>query len=177
MTNRTDFVHSLGILTIAHRLKRTMQRLLDESSELHAQMGLKIKPRWGSTLLLLEAEGPLAVTQVAERLRLSHPAVVQSLDDMADMGLVRRAKDPSDGRRSVLSLSAKGRRWMPKLHEVWGHLAHVQEEIFEAAGGDILRTLDRVEAQLNEEGLSHRVLQRLERPNKTNKPRSREKTA
>lgn len=102
MTEQRDFIDSLGILTLAHRFKRMMQRLMDESAEIHQRLGLPIKPRWGSTLLLLEAEGPLSVTEVAERLRLTHPAVVQSLDDMAGMGLVRRAKDRSDQRVVVV---------------------------------------------------------------------------
>lgn len=162
MTEQRDFIDSLGILTLAHRFKRMMQRLMDESAEIHQRLGLPIKPRWGSTLLLLEAEGPLSVTEVAERLRLTHPAVVQSLDDMAGMGLVRRAKDRSDQRRSVLSLSAKGRRLMPALHEVWEHMARVQAELFNAAGGDVLGTLDRVNAALDEQDLADRVLERVE---------------
>ena len=163
MTPKPDFIESLGSLTLAHRLKRMVQRLLDESAEIHERLGLPIKPRWGSTLLLLEAEGPLTVTEVAERLRLSHPAVVQSLDDMGDMGLVRRAKDEADGRRTVLSLTAKGRRWMKKLHGVWDHLEAVQEEVFSAAGGDLLGILARADAALDEESLAERVLERVER--------------
>lgn len=159
MTTPPDFVESLGILTVAHRLKRTMQRLMDESAEVHERLGLPIKPRWGSTLLLLEAEGPLTVTEVAERLKLAHPSVVQSLDDMAGMGLVRRSKDPTDGRRSVLSLSAKGRRWMPRLHEAWEHLARVHEQVFE--GEDILGLLQRADSALDEKSLTERVLERV----------------
>ena len=169
MAPERDFVESLGILTLAHRFKRMMQRLLDESSEVHQRLGLRIKPRWCSTLLLLEAEGPLTVTEVAERLRLSHPSVVQSLDDMASMGLVRRSKDPADGRRSVLSLSAKGRRWMAPLHEVWDHVARVQEQIFDEAGGDVLGMLERVDAALDEKSLSKRVVERVERSKKRKK--------
>ncbi len=163
MTEHRDFVESLGILTLAHRFKRMMQRLMDESAEIHRELGLGIKPRWGSTLLLLEAEGPLTVTEVAERLGLAHPSVVQSLEDMAGMGLVRRSKDPDDGRRSVLSLSAKGRRTMPQLHAVWDHIAHVQAQLFKQAGGDVLGLLERANAALDKKSLSKRVLERVER--------------
>lgn len=169
MASQRDFVESLGILTLAHRFKRMMNRLMDESAEVHRRLGLPIKPRWGSTLLLLEAEGPLTVSEVAERLRLSHSAVVQSLDDMAGMGLVRRAKDAADGRRSVLSLSAKGRRWMPRLHEAWGQLAQVQGEVF-AESGDVLGMLERADAALDEKSICERVLERMKRSPQEDSP-------
>lgn len=176
MTKSQDFVDSLGILTLAHQFKRMTQRLLDESAELNERLGLRIKPRWGSTLLLLEAEGPLSVSDVADRLQFSHAAVVQSLDDMAFMGLILRGKDPDDGRRSVLTLSAKGRRAMPALHEAWKHVAEVQEEIFNAAGGDVLGMLERANAALDDKNLAERVLERMERstaPRKTKRRAAR----
>ena len=103
------------------------------------------------------------MTEVAGRLQLTHPAVVQSLDDMAGMGLVRRSKDPRDGRPTVLSLSAKGRRMMVPLHEAWEHIGRVQERVFEEAGGDVLGMLDRVTAALDEKSLSDRVIERAAR--------------
>lgn len=41
-------------------------------------------------------------------------------------------------------------------------MARVQAELFNAAGGDVLGTLDRVNAALDEQDLADRVLERVE---------------
>ena len=168
MVPEPDFVESLGTLVLAHRLKRTMLRLMEESAETHRRLDLPVKPRWISTLLLLEAEGPLTVTEVADRLRLSHPAVVQILDDIAGEGLVRRARDPKDGRRSVLSLSRKGTRLMPELHRAWKVLADAQDRLLKEAGGDVLGALERMNAALDRRSLVERVVDRVEKTPRRN---------
>ena len=158
MSEQRDFVESLGALTLDHRFKRMMHRLLGEADEIYRALGLPIKSRWCSTLLLLEEEGGLTVGEVAERIRLSHPAIVQILDDMANTGLVSKTQDPTDGRRRILSLSAKGRRWMPKLHAVWDEMTRAQERAFAATGIDMLAALDAANAELDRKSIAERVL-------------------
>ncbi len=159
MSEKRDFVESLGALTLDHRFKRMMHRLLGEADEIYRALGLPIKGRWCSTLLLLEQEVGLTVTEVADRVRMSHPAVVQILDDMANTGLVRKVQDPADGRRRLLSLSAKGRRWMPRLHEAWNEMAKAQEEAFAATGCDVLAIMDAANAELDRKSIAQRVLE------------------
>lgn len=163
MSDQADFVESLGALTFDHRFKRMLQRLLGEADDIYRSLGLPIKARWCSTLLLLEEEGGLTVTEVAERLRLSHPAVVQSLEDMASTGLVRKVQDPLDGRRRLLSLSPKGKRWMPRLRDVWKEMSRAQTEAFAASGCDMLAALGAANAELDRKSISTRVLARMRR--------------
>jgi DNA-binding MarR family transcriptional regulator len=163
MSRNRDFVESLGALTLDHRFKRMMHRLLAEADDIYRALDLPIKARWCSTLLLLEEEQSLTVTEVAERLRLSHPAVVQILDDMASTGLVRKVQDRRDGRRRRLSLSAKGRRWMPVLHEVWDEMSRAQTEAFGVTGCDMLAALAAADAELDRRSVSKRVLDRVRR--------------
>jgi len=161
MSAPRDFVESLGMLTLDHRFKRMMQRLLGEADDIYRALGLPMKARWCSTLLLLEEEGGLTVTEVADRLRLSHPAVVQILEDMASTGLVRKTQDKRDGRRRLLSLTAKGRRWMPVLRRVWDELERAQAEAFGATGCDMLAILAAADAELDRKSVSKRVLDRV----------------
>ena len=163
MSSRPDFVESLGALTLDHRFKRMLARLLAEADDVYRALGLPIKARWCSTLLLLEQEGGLTVTEVAERLCLSHPAVVQILGDMEGSGLVRRVRDRKDARRRMLSLSPKGKRWMPALHQVWAELARVQATVFDTGEGDMLDALGAATTRLERKSIAERVLERLRR--------------
>jgi DNA-binding MarR family transcriptional regulator len=161
MSDQPDFVESLGALTLDHRFKRMLNRLLEEADDIYRALGLPIKARWCSTLLLLEREESLTVTEVAERLQLSHPAVVQSLEDMAGTGLVRKVQDPLDGRRRLLSLSVKGKRWMPRLHEVWAEMSRAQARVFARADCDMLSALAAANAALDRKNIATRVLERV----------------
>jgi len=152
-----DHVESLGLRVLAHRFKRAMHLLLDQAEAAYAELGAPIKPRWCSTLSLLEREGPLAVKDVARRIGLSHPAVVQILDDMADSGLVRRVRDGQDGRRARLTLTPRGRRWMPALRRVWDAQAEALDGVLAGQGQHLLGLLERTHAELSSRGLAERM--------------------
>jgi DNA-binding MarR family transcriptional regulator len=158
-----DFVAQLGGLTLDHRFKRLMQRLLDEAETVYHALDLPIKPRWASTLLLLQRHGPLAVTEIAERLRLTHPAVIQILGEMDQRGLTVAARDDDDGRRRQVTLTTAGRRLMLRLEDVWKELEAVQLRAFQDAGWDVLPLLQRIEERLPAGVLAAEVLARLER--------------
>ncbi len=152
-----DFVESLGALGADHLLKRLMLRLLKEAESTYRDLALPLKPRWCSTLLLLDGEGPLTIREIAERLRLTHPAVVQILNDMDSSGLVRRSVDPRDARCRAVRLTRKGKRWMPKFRRVWEALRRAQEEVFVRAGFEVPAALDRVHRELDQETIEQRV--------------------
>src|SRR4051794_41933586 len=94
-----DFIKELGALTLDHRFKRLMQRLLDEAEAIYRALELPVRPRWASTLLLLHRHAPLSVTEIAERLRLSHPAVIQLLRELDEAGIAAGGPAEGDGRR------------------------------------------------------------------------------
>ena len=156
----TDFVSSLGSLTLDHRFKRLMNELLAQADVLYRELGLPLKPRWCSMLQLLESRGPLSVGEVADALKLSHPAVVQILDDMRASRLVSRRKSQIDARRRVVALTSTGEDWMPVFHRVWRALTHAQDEVF-SGSGEWLALVARAEAELDRKPVSKRARARL----------------
>jgi DNA-binding MarR family transcriptional regulator len=157
-----DFITQLGALTLDHRFKRLMQQLLEEAEAVYRALDLPIRPRWVSALLLLEGHGPLSVTDIAKRLRVTHPGIIQLLREMGEAGMVTLAQDASDGRRRQASLTSTGQNLMPVLRGVWKVLAEVQEELFRAAGCDIVPLLEHIDVVLLPGAVATAVLARLE---------------
>lgn len=62
-----------------------------------------------SILYHLEQDGPLAATDLAAAVRVSHQAIALAGKDLESLGLVDRAPDPADRRRTLLSLTDEGR--------------------------------------------------------------------
>ena len=56
-------------------------------------------------------DGKQTVRGLAERLNLPQPAITRAADKLEELGFIVRAKDPSDGRSVLLSITADGRKF------------------------------------------------------------------
>jgi len=156
-----DYIRSLGPLVLDHRFRRIKDALLQAADALYRQHGHECRPRWTSTIQLLEREGSLPVTEIAARLRLTHPAVIGITDEMLTAGFIRESRDEDDARRRLVTLTRKARRALPELHRLWAALAEAQRERFAQAGCDIVAVLDRVDDSLASRSLVDDVTGRL----------------
>jgi DNA-binding MarR family transcriptional regulator len=156
-----DYVRELGALVLDHRFRRITEALLRSADELYDARGLPFRARWTSTYQLLYSHGPLGITDLAERLRLTHPAIIGITDAMREEGLVSEARDRNDARRRMVALTARARQLDGELRTLWKALADVQHERFAAAGVDIVPVLDAVEDEMTKRPLTAEVLDRL----------------
>jgi DNA-binding MarR family transcriptional regulator len=63
-----------------------------------------------SVLAVLNASGPLRLTDLAEHTDLELALVSREVRGLDAEGYLRRSADPGDGRASIVALTAKGRR-------------------------------------------------------------------
>lgn len=160
----SDHLADIGTLGFTYRTRRLADRIADAGRRFYDTLDVPLEPNWHALLLYLDANGPVAVTEAASALRVSHPAIIEMSRRMEAKGLVTTAPDPADGRRRVLALSDEGRAQMPRFRQLWGVIGDELDEIIETtAGGDALSCLAGIEALFDEEELDARVLHRLER--------------
>jgi len=69
-----------------------------------------------STLDAVERLGPLRVTELTARERITQPGMTGLVARLAAAGLVERHADPSDGRATLVAISAAGRDYLHELH-------------------------------------------------------------
>ncbi len=60
------------------------------------------------TLMLLDADGPLSIGQIACRMSFAKPAMSILVEKLVQGGYLQRAEDPEDRRRAIVRLSDKG---------------------------------------------------------------------
>jgi DNA-binding MarR family transcriptional regulator len=89
-------------------ITRTARRLRQEAAG-------ELTPTSAATLATVERHGPLTPSEVAEIERIRRPSATRSLRSLEDAGLVRRTSDPSDGRSSLVSVTAAGRERLRRL--------------------------------------------------------------
>lgn len=85
------------------RLARRIRRLFVDGGEGLAFLELGILDR-------LDREGPASPSALSENEGVTGPAIAEALRHLDSLGLVKRAKDPSDGRRVVVTITESGRR-------------------------------------------------------------------
>ncbi|MFI1969628.1 MarR family transcriptional regulator [Streptomyces cinnamoneus] len=87
-----------------------------------------LTPRHGAVLPQLLAEEPLAVSELAQRMRLSLSTVSELVGALSRAGLVERREDPANRRRTLVAVAEDNR---PTV-----------EEFIATRSGPLLRALD-----------------------------------
>jgi DNA-binding MarR family transcriptional regulator len=124
---------SLGQET-PERLAGMPSRLLGLSSVLADRLvGQRLAPldahKWDYAVLAsLREFGPASQATLSRRTGIYRSDLVALINGLTDAGLVERTPDPADGRRNVISMTAKGRRQLARLDKV---VADVQDELLE----------------------------------------------
>ncbi len=95
-----------------------------------------------SALNALMNDGPLTPGQLAARERVQPPSMTRVIASLADLGLVRRAPHPTDGRQVIVSLSEEGERLITgeaAAREAWlrGKLGDLTPEDRATLGGAV----------------------------------------
>jgi DNA-binding MarR family transcriptional regulator len=94
----SDLEEQSGELVVyAARLVRAVRRRVAQPA------GMRI-------ISLLDELGPQGVTSLAEADRTSQPTVSGAVRQLEEQGLVAKTRDPSDARRTVVTLTTEGRR-------------------------------------------------------------------
>lgn len=154
-----DFVRAQGLPFLAHLLRRLADRMIGEAGEFYARQGITAPARTASTLLLLRDEGPQSVTDLAAKLRQSHPLAITWIRQLGKLGFIAQHTDPADRRRTLVSLTAAGEEEAERTSAALESLGRAYEQLLSEAGTDLFEGLWRLEA-ITREGALLRLLLR-----------------
>ena len=141
----SDFVRSLGLAFLAHRLRRASETILEGTSGFLAASGSAAPARSISTLLLLRRIGPAGVTAIAQRLRLSHPLIIKLTSALIAAGYAEQRADPTDNRRRLIALTPAGEAEVERLEHLLGAVERMLRALFEETGVDLFDAIERFE--------------------------------
>lgn len=154
-----DFIHQQGPAFLAHILRRLADELVQAAADWYPTVGVSAPPRTISTLLALDERGPLGVTELAGLLKQSHSLVIVWIKELSRLSLVVQERDPSDGRRTVISLTAKGREELLQVRKALVAMEQASTELLSLGGDDVWQELWSMERGCRE----HSFLGRLRR--------------
>jgi DNA-binding MarR family transcriptional regulator/N-acetylglutamate synthase-like GNAT family acetyltransferase len=158
-----DLLRQLGPLVIASRLRRLTEWLYKDGARIYQERSLDFEPRWFPLFYLLRESGEISVTQAAQALGLTHPAINQIAGEMSKRGFVESVSDKKDKRKRLLRLTKKGKKALSSLEPVWEDFESAASDLLKEAGTDFLVTVGRLENALKEKGMYERITQRIKK--------------
>jgi len=118
---------------VAGALHASVRLLVQRIRQTQAVEGDLTSPET-SALARLDRTGPTTAAELARLERISPQSMGATVAALEERGLVGRAPDPADGRRSILSLSADGRALLQRRRSARSeHLSAALESAFTRA--------------------------------------------
>ncbi len=156
-----DLIEQLGELAFLSRLRRLCEHLAKDASRIYKSRGVDFEARWFPVTYLLRDHSPMSVTEVANALGMSHPSVNQIASAMTKRGLLSSSMDRGDERRRLLSLTEEGHALVKQLEPIWRDISEATRELLESTGMDVLRSIARIEDDLERSSVYERVMNRM----------------
>lgn len=155
-----DFLQEIEFAGLNSRLKRLSDDLLYSTREYYKEVGLDIEPNWHLIFLLLEKHEALTITEISQKLRMSHPACVKIINKMKKKGYVNTQADPDDLRKQLLKLSSKAINNLPSFHKHWDACIKTSKDLMKNSP-DFFNELAEFENLVAEESYKARTLNHL----------------
>jgi len=152
-----DLVKELGALAVATRLKRLSERLSADVSKIYKESDVDFEARWFLILSLLKKNKLMAITEIADSLQLSHPAIIQMVQELSAKKLVKVATDKNDARKRMVSLSLAGRKTLDQLAPVLAGIKAENQRWIESAHANLLDVLNELEQALDQQTMYQRI--------------------
>lgn len=163
-----DFMADMAELALASRLRRLSDQYWQAVTAIYRQSGLDFDVRWATLFILIARQGPIAVMEMADRLGITHPAVIQVINELEKRGLIVSEKSEQDGRKRLLSLSEAGRAMLPRLQPLWEAFVAVNADMLSQQQHNLLASLADMEKQLAQRSFYDRVQEQLKSHSSTN---------
>jgi DNA-binding MarR family transcriptional regulator len=140
-----DLLSDLGALALASRLKRMGDTIILGGIEVYKHYGYDFEPKWFPIYYFLSINKEASIMEIAENLKISHPAVIQLAKELEKNGLIISKKSKDDARKRLLKLSKKGKDILPNLQKIWAEIKHLNTTVIEAQERNLLDALTELE--------------------------------
>jgi len=154
-----DFLQQLGPVALGSRLRRLSEYFTSEAATIYADYKLEFQPRWYPVFYLVAHRPGISSNEIAGQIGHTHASVSQIVKELVRRGLLAMRTDAHDQRRRLLALTPLGQEMLPQLRAQTDDVRRSMQTLLAEAGVDLWQALDRMETQLQQQGLRTRVAQ------------------
>ena len=140
-----DILQNLGALAVAARMKRMSEIIMRSGAEVYKFYGIDFEPKWFPLYYYLSENGESGIMEIADKLRVTHPTIIQIAKELEKKGLINSKKCDDDARKRKLKLSKKGQELLPSMQKVWEEIRAVNFKILSEKENNLLKALEELE--------------------------------
>ena len=152
-----EFFNKVGKMAIGSRLRMLTEAISEDAARIYKLYDIDFQPKWFPVFYVLQDGGEFTITSIAREIGHSHPSVSKIIAEMVKNGFVIEKKDKADGRRNMVSLSAKGIEVGKKIQDQYADVTNAVEELLAQANHDLWKAIEEWEYLLEQKSLLRRV--------------------
>jgi len=160
-----DYLKTLGNLSLGSRLKRLSDQLVSEVSIIYNETDLTLNPNYFPLINLIAKMGPMGITQAAEYLSVSHPAISKLTNKMIQEDYLFKQPHPTDKRSSQLTLTKQSLAMIEQATPIWQALQKQLDYLDSLQSHTLLQAIEEYENNIKRLNLAQSVLHELEQSN------------
>ncbi len=138
------FFDKVGKLALGSRLRMLNERISEDAKQLYNSYGVDLKPKWFPVFYVLSEKQAKSITAIANEIGHSHPSVCKIVREMSKADLVFEKPDKNDGRKNIISLTAKGKKMAIKIEDQYIDVDKAIENILSQTTHDIWKGDGRI---------------------------------
>lgn len=159
-----DYPKRMGGAALGARLRRLSEAIDRDAARAYTTIGIRFEQRWFGVLNQLALSGPMTVSELAARLRITRASVSQTRQSLEEAGVVEMEAHPLDARQRHLVLTNAGAKLIRRLKPLWQAMEEAAREV-DAEACNAVAALDRLDEVLARQSLFERIMAKLPRVN------------
>lgn len=159
-----SFYQQSGVLAFGSRLRRLSETFLADVNNIYQHHQIRFDAAWFPIFFLLANHGALSIREISEELETSHSAASQLVSKLEEKGLVKSGPDKTDGRKKVVSFTAKGQKLLQQVQPVWTAVQQAMQEWLAASehGALLMTAISELEASFQQTSIFERIEKHLQ---------------
>lgn len=151
------FFDEIGSVALGCRIRALAEKITKDARCMYKDYGIDFKPKWYPVAIVLQERNSATITQIAEYIGQTHPSVSVLVKDMTAHGLVTTASCVEDARKTLVSLTDRGKQTMATITDMTDLVKAAVSEIEHESGCDLWKALGQWDAALQSQSLAQRV--------------------
>jgi DNA-binding MarR family transcriptional regulator/predicted GNAT family N-acyltransferase len=155
-----DFLIKQGEFAIPSRLKRVAQKIANDSVDVYKGERIDFEPGWYNLVSLLHQKGELPIKEIANQLRVTHPAIVQTITKLKAKNYVETLTSINDSRITLVKLTEVGNKSYDLFKSAAQKIEVSIKELIDEVDPNFMLHLNQLDEKLRSNGVLARVLKK-----------------
>jgi len=139
------------------RLKKTGEMISSQISEILSDEKIEFEPRGIYLLIILKEKEQASIKEIAAILGMTHPAIVQIVNSLNNIGMITQSKSADDKRITLIKLTEKGKEELNRINPVLTEIESAVESIINEIDVNLKYSLSKLSEAVKNKMLTMKV--------------------